>query len=298
LHIHDPELLVAALIPSILGRRVVYDVHEFYVERIAESEWIPKPLRRLMSRMYDAIENIALRRFAGVVIVSEAMRERYRPMVGDDRVALVRNFPRISAAEIAAAKAAPHPLAGTPYILHTGGASKLRAFHTMVAAAEDLRSRGCTWPIVNLGAVDLSSYGDAGPDLLARAKAADVRNIGLVAQETAWAYVAHAQIGYMPLVDVENNRRGMPNKLFENLMFGLPLVATDIGVVASIVREAGAGLLVPPENAKAHADALLEMATNENERARFAASAAKSGGAFGFDGEFARLAELYARINA
>jgi glycosyltransferase involved in cell wall biosynthesis len=298
LHIHDPELLVAAFLPSLLGHKVVYDVHEFYVERIADSEWIPRPLRRVMSALYDRIETLALKRFAGVVIVSEGMRARYRAIVGDERIALVRNFPRISQAEIAAARASSHPLGGTPYILHTGGAMKLRAFHTMVAAAEELRRRGCEWPIVNLGPVDLSSYGEDAADLLLRAAAADVRNIGRVSQEKAWSYVAHASIGYLPLIDVENNRRGMPNKLFENLMFGLPLVASDIGVVATIVTDAKAGLLAAAEDPRAHADALARLIDDPALRAAYAENAARSGGAFGFDGEFAQLCELYARINA
>lgn len=297
LHIHDPELLVAAIVPSLLGRKVIYDVHEFYLERIADSEWIPRWLRGPLSRLYDRLERFALRRFAGVVIVSEAMRERYRTLVGDDRVALVRNFPFISETELRAARETPHPLGGEPYVLHTGGASKLRAFHTMVEAAEMLRERGCTWPIVNLGPVDLSAYGEDAAMWLRRANDADIRNTGFVSQERAWSFVAHASIGYMPLIDVENNRRGMPNKLFENLMFGLPIVATDLGAIASIVRACDAGMLVPPENARAHADALLTLAQNDALRGEYAARASVAGAQFGFDGELARLRALYAKVN-
>ncbi|HTU71436.1 MAG TPA: glycosyltransferase [Candidatus Baltobacteraceae bacterium] len=296
LHIHDPELLLAALVPAYLGRTLVYDVHEFYLERIADSEWIPRPLRRALSRVYDVLERLALRRFAGVVIVAEAMRERYRELVGDDRVALVRNFPYISPAEMAAIRASAHPLGGTPYILHTGGASRLRAFHTMVAAAEYLRARGCSWPIVNLGPIDLSPYGEGTADLLDRAQRADVRNVGLVTQETAWSYVAHAAIGYMPLIDVENNARGMPNKLFENLMFGLPLVGMDLGNIAAIIKASGAGIVVPPEDANAHGEALLRLARDEGLRASFAANCAAAGARYSFHGELTRLTALYEHI--
>jgi glycosyltransferase involved in cell wall biosynthesis len=225
------------------------------------------------------------------------MRERYRALVGDDRVALVRNFPFITAAELRAARESPHPLGGHPYVLHTGGASKLRAFRTMVETAEVLRERGCDWPIVNLGPVDLSAYGDDASQLLSRAAAADVRNIGFVSQETAWSYVAHASIGYMPLIDVENNRRGMPNKLFENLLFGLPIVATDLGTIAAVVRQSDSGLLVPPGDARAHAGALLELAQSQTLRNEYAERARIGGEQFAFDGELIRLQTLYAKIS-
>jgi len=298
LHIHDPDLLLAALIPAYIGRSLVYDVHEFYLERITGSEWIPSALRGVLARAYDFVERLALRRFAGVVIVSDAMRPRYSKMVGDERVALVRSFPYISADELAAARNAPHPLGGTPYILHTGGAELLRTFHTMVEAAEYLRKHGCTWPIINLGPIDLTEYGDAAAELAARAKGAELRNMGFVSQEEAWAYVAHAAIGYMPLRNVQNNLRGMPNKLFENLMFGQPLVATDLGVIASTVRESNAGLLVPPENGEAHGQALLRLASDAELRSRLAANSAAAGAQCGFESERARLTTLYARINS
>jgi glycosyltransferase involved in cell wall biosynthesis len=297
LHIHDPELLLAALLPAYFGRKVVYDVHEFYRERIADSEWIPRPLRGMLSKAYDRLERFALRRFAGVVIVSEAMRQHYRELVGEDRVALVRSFPYIRETELDAVRAAPHPLDGAPYILHTGGASRLRAFHTMVGAAEYLREHGCDWPIVNLGPIDLSAYGSEVDALLPRAERAGVRNLGLVSQEDAWRYVAHAAIGYMPLIDVQNNARGMPNKLFENLIFGLPMVATGLGNIAAILTEANAGILVAAEDERAHGAALLRLAGDVPLRETLARNAAAAAPRFSFPTEVKTLIGLYHRID-
>jgi glycosyltransferase involved in cell wall biosynthesis len=298
LHIHDPELLLAALVPALLGRKLVYDVHEFYLERIADSEWIPRPLRQALSRAYDFVERMVLRHFSGVVIVSEAMRDRYRAIVGNDRVALVRNFPYVSPRELANARTSPHPLDGSPYILHTGGASRLRAFHTIVEAAEYLRARGCKWPVINLGPVDLSAYGDGAAELVARADRADIRNLGFVPQHVSWSYVAHASIGLVSMIAVENNIRGMPNKLFEYLMFGLPLAAPDLGTTASIIRKADAGLLAQAEDGEAHGAMLLRLIEDPALRARHAANSAAAGAGYSFGDERLRLTALYERIGA
>jgi glycosyltransferase involved in cell wall biosynthesis len=297
LHIHDPELLLAAFLPAYLGRALVYDVHEFYFERFGDSDWIPRPFRAAVAGTYRLIERVVLRRFAGVVIVSEAMRERYATVVGDDRVALVRSFPYISDDEVTAARTRAHPLDGQPYILHTGGATRHRAFHTMVEVAERLRTAGCAWPIVNLGPIDFSGYGDATEELVARARAADVRNLGLVAQETAWWYVAHAKMAYMPLIDIQNNARGMPNKLFENLIFGLPMVGMNVGNIATTITQTGAGLLVPPEDPQAHADALLRLVNDNALRSALGANANAARTDYSFDGELQRLVALYKRID-
>lgn len=298
-HIHDPELLIVAALPALFGARIVYDVHEFYVERIGASQWLPPFLRRAAAGIYDLIERAVLPRCAGIVVVSEQMAPRYARMLPSERIALVRNFPNIDAAEIERARRAPHPLDGRPYAIHTGGASGLRAFDVLVEAAEELRARASELTIVNLGAQDLSDYDESTRrHLLERARRADVHMLGSVSYQESQRWLAHATIGYLPLSDTENNRRGMPNKLFEYALFGLPIVATDIGRIAEILRESGAGLLVPLTDGKAHGEALARLHRDLAFHRTVAAASKASSQRYSFAGEFAQLRDLYARISA
>lgn len=45
---------------------------------------------------------------------------------------------------------------------------------------------------------------------------------------------------------------------------GLPIISTDVGGVADIVTNNG--ILVPPKDKKALTDAIIELATNQEER--------------------------------
>lgn len=296
-HIHDPELLLIAAIPAFCGSRIVYDVHEFYSERIASSKWIPHFLRRGLAGCYELVERLVLPRCAGVVVVSEEMAPRYERFLPRERIALVRNFPNIDGETLRAAAARPHPLAGSPYAIHTGGAMRLRAFHDLVAAAERLRERGSSLVIVNLGDVHLGDYANAD-DLLARAARAGVVMKGPVDYQEALTWLAHARVGYLPLADTENNRRGMPNKLFEYLLFGLPVVVSDIGRVAKIVADTGAGIAVPVDRGSDHGDAMAELHDDDGAHARFAASSAVASERYSFGGEFEALRALYDRIGS
>jgi glycosyltransferase involved in cell wall biosynthesis len=64
-----------------------------------------------------------------------------------------------------------------------------------------------------------------------------------------------------------SDSEGLPLTLLEYMAEQLPVVITDVGLCGVLVREAEAGLVVPPRNAERFAEALLDIFSNE-ERAR------------------------------
>jgi glycosyltransferase involved in cell wall biosynthesis len=298
-HVHDPELLIpAGILQRMFGRKIVYDVHEFYDEKFAggdaTADWIPKPLLRAVRGAYGAVERAVLPRAAGVVVVSPEMIARYRRYLPEDRIALVQNFPSLTADDVAAARATEPPMAG-PYVVHTGGASKNRTFDVLVATAEKLRELGVNAPIVNIGAIQLESYPHAS-DLLARSRAAGVVNIGMLSHAETLPWIAHARVGYQPLADSENNRRGAPRKLFEYVLFGLPVVSSDVGNIGDIVRRHDVGLNVPPLDAAVHAAAITTLLEDAALHAWYAENAQAAAPSFSFETQLPNLTALYERI--
>ncbi len=65
---------------------------------------------------------------------------------------------------------------------------------------------------------------------------------------------------------------GLPQVLLEAQAARLPIVATDVGSVASALANGGAGLLVPPQDAEAAAAALERLARDPALRTRLAAA--------------------------
>lgn len=66
---------------------------------------------------------------------------------------------------------------------------------------------------------------------------------------------------------------GLPNTVLEGMAAGLPVVATDVGGTAELVTHGVTGLLVPPEDPAALADAFAELLTNHERRAAMATAA-------------------------
>jgi glycosyltransferase involved in cell wall biosynthesis len=67
-----------------------------------------------------------------------------------------------------------------------------------------------------------------------------------------------------------------PLKVFEYLAAGLPVVASRVGQVAQLITDESDGVLVPPDDPAALADALLALRSDPVRRARLGASARRT----------------------
>jgi glycosyltransferase involved in cell wall biosynthesis len=73
--------------------------------------------------------------------------------------------------------------------------------------------------------------------------------------------IADADVGLVLIQPTSlSHRMSLPNKLFEYVAAGMPLIATDLPVMGPLVRDEGIGEVVPPGDVKAIAAALRRLA--------------------------------------
>jgi colanic acid biosynthesis glycosyl transferase WcaI len=78
----------------------------------------------------------------------------------------------------------------------------------------------------------------------------------------------------VPLRDTPVFRTVIPSKIFECMGMGIPvLMSLPEGEATAIVRDAGCGVCVPPENPAAMAAAIEDLADDREKRNRLAAAA-------------------------
>jgi phenylacetate-CoA ligase len=86
--------------------------------------------------------------------------------------------------------------------------------------------------------------------------------------------------------------------LIESLVYGRPHIVTDLGEPADIVNRWGGGVKVPPANAPALAQAMVELYRDDARREMLSQQAHKAALEFGVDAVAERLSRLYARVVA
>jgi glycosyltransferase involved in cell wall biosynthesis len=83
------------------------------------------------------------------------------------------------------------------------------------------------------------------------------------------AAASTADIGVSPIVDVGLNYRwSLPNKLFQYMAAGLPVVASDFPQVREVVEGAGAGVVVDTADPRSIADGIRFVMADREEAGR------------------------------
>ncbi len=179
-----------------------------------------------------------------------------------ERIALIPG----SGVDIDRLTPSPEP-AGPPAMAFVGRLLDDKGIRTLITAHRLLRSLGHDIELIIAGTPD-----PANPASVSDAEAAGwSREPGITCMGHVTDIPAlwkRAAIAVLP-----SRREGLPMSLLEAAACGRPMIATDVPGCREIVRPGETGLLVPPDDAKALAEAISTLAASPELRARFGAAA-------------------------
>jgi len=296
-HGHDVTGLVAA-VAAAEGHPawVVYDSHELYVDSGRHARQ-----GRLARRWMRSVERRLALRADALVTVNRTLEETLRARLGIARSLVVHNapprwMPPVERPDLLRRRLGLAP--GTPVVLYHGGLTAERGLLQLVdALARPELADAC---LVLLGGGPLR---DA---IAARAApiAHRVHLLDAVAPDDLALWVASADVGVMPNQPVNANERlSTPNKLFESIAVGLPVVSSDFPERRRIIvddPDGPLGALCDPTDPASIAAAIRGILTLDPEaginlRLRILRAAHER---WNWETEGARLVELYARLAA
>jgi glycosyltransferase involved in cell wall biosynthesis len=240
-HFHDPELIPVGLFLRALGKKVIYDVHEFNADTVLTKHWIPTALRQPVSKGIQWLDHFAAGKMDGVVTVNEDMAELFRSRLRSPRpVVAIHNYPELPQVAVDDEHVGRETAA-----IYVGSLSKERGLEVLIEAGDQLKRRYPEARVQILGSLDLTGVREeyASVD---RWHVNGVEYLGVVDHREVPKWLRRAQVGLVPLFPTPNHVKAKPVKLFEYMLAGLPVVASDFGFIGQIVRETGCGLLVAP----------------------------------------------------
>jgi glycosyltransferase involved in cell wall biosynthesis len=266
-HFHDPELLlIVPILRLTLGRRlrIVYDVHEYFVDSIAHKVWIPPRLRPAAAWLASSLERMLGRSVDGLVFVVEEQAPLYARWRATQVV--VHNYPQ------QAAFADPAPVADLApdrfRLIYVGSLFARRGIMTMLEALAQVVPQAPETLLILGGAYESDAFqAQVEAFIEQHGLGANVTALGWVDYDRLKDYLVSADVAWLPGLRVKQyQRRGISTKLLECMLMGLPIVSSDHPHRRLFIDEARCGFSVTADDPAAHAGAILALYRNPDRR--------------------------------
>lgn len=283
-HIHDPELLPMAMILKYLGHVVIYDAHEDLPRAILSKNWINPKIQGVVSAFFEVVEDFCAKRVTAIVSATPHIAERFKTINANS--ISVANYPALRSDT-------PLPVRrpDEKTFAYIGLISRKRSAREIVRAVGFANVK-----LLLAGPMENQALED---ELKAMPEWRNVEYFGIVDHDRIWDLMARSLAGLLFFHPEPNHINSGPNKMFEYMAGGIPILCSDFDYWKKIVVANDIGLTCNPLDPKAIA-ALMRQIIDDPE-------AAKAMGRRGrqvvmekyrWENEAAKLVALYERLLA
>ncbi len=265
---------------------LIYDSHELWLE---QSALVQRPAIRAF---WSQLEKRLIGQVTHTIAVSPSIARTLEQRYNLETVTVVRNLPLYRKPEPSDLIRQHLGLSPQrPIALYQGGFLLDNGLADQIEAATDLD--GAALVLIGDGPCET-----ALKDQVARAGLEDtVYFIPRVPFGELHAYTCSADLGLCLIKGAgQSFYYSMPNKLFEYMMAGLPVLASDFPEMRSVIQESGAGEVVDPADIAAIGQKMRTLLGDRPKRLEYRRAALAAAPHYCWERESTNLVELFANL--
>jgi len=252
-HFHDPELLLIASRLLKNNKKVIYDAHEDLPRQILDKPYIPLPFRKLASRLLENFENKVVSKISGVVTVTPDIQARF--LENNDKVIEVRNFPKIEEFKPNSSLQKKKDNA----VCYVGGISKIRGVLNMVDAMANSYE-------IKLFLGGKFESNDLREKVIKSDGWTQVDELGFLGRNKVVEILQQSVAGLVVLEPTASYLKSIPVKMFEYMIAGIPVIASDFKYWRELIEDVDCALFVDPLNPQ-EIGAAIQILVEDKKRA-------------------------------
>lgn len=241
-HLHDPELLRIALKLKRKGKKVIYDAHEDLPRQIMGKSYLP--MKGIISWCVEHFENFVVKKLDGVICATPFIAERFLKI--NANTTAVNNFPLESEIDFVQNTTAEKANS----ICYIGGISPIRGIESLVKSIEftdvKLELAGAIAPEFRVELTKLKGW-------------EKVNELGFIDRQTAMQLKQQSIAGIVTFLPFPNHINAQPNKIFEYMAAGLPVIGSHFPLWKSLIENNNCGICVDPSNPIEIANAINKL---------------------------------------
>ncbi|MDA9366598.1 glycosyltransferase [Pseudomonadales bacterium] len=255
-HLHDPELIPIGLKLKRKGFKVIFDAHEDLPKQLRSKPYLNSVLKRLLPFVFEAYEKFAFKKFDAVVGATPAITKK---LAGINPMSYnINNYPILGELK---SSADSDWSTKRNEVCYLGGISEIRGITELVAALPHVSS-------IRLNLAGRFSAIGTERDVKASIGWEQVNALGFINRREAADVLARSKAGIVTFHDYPNHVDAQPNKMFEYMSAGLPIIASNFALWKQIVEGNHCGICVDPRDSSAIADAISYILENPKEAQR------------------------------
>lgn len=282
--LHDPELLPTGVKLRRSGKVVIFDSHEDVPKQMLGKPYLNPFLLRVVAIVFALYERWAVKRLSAVIGATPSITEKFKRICG--RAVNVNNFPHLGELE----SELPWE-SKAQQVCYVGGIAEIRGIIPLVSALSLTRSGA----LLNLVG-EFSEH-----DTEAKAKAMTgwrfVNAPGFLDRAGVRDIMARSVAGIVTFAPLPNHIDAQPNKMFEYMSAGIPVIASDFPLWREIIVGSDCGLCVDPMNPQAVAEAIDTLVSDAAMAKRLGQNGKKAvAKIYNWSREEPKLVELYKEL--
>jgi glycosyltransferase involved in cell wall biosynthesis len=250
-HFHDPELIFVGWLLKKKGKKVIYDVHEDYFATIKTKFWIPRIFRSIIYKIYVLLDSKIVKKFDGIISAWPRIHEHY--INNSIYSTLVRNYPDLKINKIIKSNKSNK-------IAYIGGISEERGIKEIIKALEIL-PKSLNVMLELCGSFNSKKLEE---EIILSSGWRRVNYHGWVNQKEANKIINECIAGLIIFHPIQNHLYSQPNKIFEYMAAGLPVICSNLPMLKSIVDNVHCGILVNPLNTVEICNAIIYVLENKD----------------------------------
>jgi len=232
-HFHEPELIPVGLLLKRLGKPVIFDSHEDLPKQLLSKPYLEPISLKILSSFFSLFESVACKHLDGIIAATPFIRDKFLNI--NPRTVDINNYPLIG--ELDSAISWNEKCDEVSYV---GGISSIRGIVEVVRSLEFVKTAArlnlagkFTEPAVETQVKTLYGWGR-------------VNELGFLDRASVREVLGRSVAGLVTFHSKPNHTDAQPNKMFEYMSAGIPVIASNFPLWRDIIESNECGICVNP----------------------------------------------------